>query len=162
MFHLRLNGIPLTRPAQSSSLIFSPLSVRIPRGKGGESGRREQLGTSRPYVRLLLQSSDSLMLRSEREALRWVQKHIAAFGGDPTKVTLFVTSLPSYLLIRAAHHSRLSNPDGDKAPAVSASVVKLSLTMAIARGSSVARLCSPVRPKQRWTPRVVSNTTTGS
>ena len=24
----------------------------------------------------------------EREALRWVQKHISAFGGDPSKVTM--------------------------------------------------------------------------
>jgi carboxylesterase type B len=25
---------------------------------------------------------------SEREALRWIQKYIGAFGGDPTKVTM--------------------------------------------------------------------------
>lgn len=31
---------------------------------------------------------------SEREALRWVQKYIGAFGGDPTKVTMFVQLLP--------------------------------------------------------------------
>ena len=27
----------------------------------------------------------------EREAVRWVKKHIAAFGGDPEKVTMWVT-----------------------------------------------------------------------
>lgn len=26
----------------------------------------------------------------EREALRWVQKYIGAFGGDPSKVTMYV------------------------------------------------------------------------
>lgn len=30
----------------------------------------------------------------EREALRWVQKYISTFGGDPTKVTMFVRLLP--------------------------------------------------------------------
>ena len=35
------------------------------------------------------------VVQSEREALRWVQRHIAIFGGDPAKVTLFVDSLPS-------------------------------------------------------------------
>ena len=31
--------------------------------------------------------------RLEREGLRWVQKHITAFGGDPTKVTMYVLAL---------------------------------------------------------------------
>lgn len=40
---------------------------------------------------------------SERTALRWVQKYISAFGGDPKKVTMYVILFP---LIRAfAEHS---------------------------------------------------------
>ena len=30
---------------------------------------------------------------AERETFRWVQKHISAFGGDPTKVTMYALSL---------------------------------------------------------------------
>ena len=28
----------------------------------------------------------------EREGLRWIQKHIGAFGGDPNKVTMYVVA----------------------------------------------------------------------
>ena len=31
-----------------------------------------------------------LILYLEREALRWVQRYIGNFGGDPTKVTMYV------------------------------------------------------------------------
>lgn len=32
----------------------------------------------------------------EREALRWVQKYVGAFGGDPTKVTMCVLLIRSF------------------------------------------------------------------
>jgi len=31
----------------------------------------------------------------EREALRWVQKYIGKFGGDTSKVTMYVCALPT-------------------------------------------------------------------
>lgn len=31
---------------------------------------------------------DLILVFAERLALRWVQKHITAFGGDPEKVTM--------------------------------------------------------------------------
>ena len=33
----------------------------------------------------------NLGLQDQRQALRWVQEHVAKFGGDPTKVTMYVS-----------------------------------------------------------------------
>jgi hypothetical protein len=33
-------------------------------------------------------------LLTERQAMRWVQKYISAFGGDPTKVTMYACLSP--------------------------------------------------------------------
>jgi hypothetical protein len=46
-------------------------------------------------------------LNAERLALRWVQKYIGAFGGDPTKVTMYVLAL-FYIFYGSCVKSRTS------------------------------------------------------
>ena len=45
----------------------------------------------------------------ERQALRWVQKYVSAFNGDPTKVTMYVSSFLGQV---DTFHSRLPYVDG--------------------------------------------------
>ena len=45
------------------------------------------------------------MSLTEREALRWIQKYIAAFGGDPEKV-MMCAAFPFLLLRTIAHRGR--------------------------------------------------------
>ena len=41
-------------------------------------------------MRTILAAHDIVSdFHTERQALRWVQKYISAFGGDPTKVTMY-------------------------------------------------------------------------
>lgn len=37
---------------------------------------------------IFLHSCTALKERLERQAMRWVQRYISQFGGDPTKVTM--------------------------------------------------------------------------
>lgn len=50
----------------------------------------------------------NLMLKDQRVAMQWVQRYIANFGGDPTKVTIFGESAGS---ISIAIHMLLNNGD---------------------------------------------------
>ncbi|KIK61900.1 hypothetical protein GYMLUDRAFT_243066 [Collybiopsis luxurians FD-317 M1] len=50
-------------------------------------------------------------LRIEREALRWVQKYIKAFGGDPTKVTIWGESAGSFS-VASQMLANGGNPEG--------------------------------------------------
>ena len=50
---------------------------------------------------------DEPIVYIERQAFRWVQKYISAFGGDPSKVTMYVLNARSSLSL--SHLSTFSN-----------------------------------------------------
>ena len=50
---------------------------------------------------------DEPIVYIERQAFIWVQKHIPAFGGDPSKVTMYVLITHSSLSL--PHLSTLAN-----------------------------------------------------
>lgn len=61
-----------------------------------------------------------MIISSERLAFSWIQKHISAFGGDPTKVTMYGAIIPTFLysLLTFAAESRW----GESAGAISAAL----------------------------------------
>lgn len=65
-------------------------SSRIPRRRRGSAGRSHELGIARscalPNLMQVDRADGSILI--ERLGMRWVQKYISAFGGDPSKVTM--------------------------------------------------------------------------
>ena len=61
--------------------------------------------------------------RTERQAFRWVQKYIGAFGGDSSKVTMYVSFLMSNRTIR---HSHRIGSWGESSGAISAGLQLLA------------------------------------
>ena len=67
-----------------------------------------------------LMDTISLLILTERETFRWVQKYISAFGGDPRKVTMYDFSLPALYVIYVVSDSHLRLTSwGESAGAIS-------------------------------------------
>jgi acetylcholinesterase len=87
----RLNGqsrlsrsFQTTHPLRDEAFGFLPGKEAKAAGLGNIGLRdRESAVVVRVFYNLIL---------LEQFALRWVQKHISAFGGDPTKVITYVTN----------------------------------------------------------------------
>ncbi|KAJ7609564.1 Alpha/Beta hydrolase protein [Mycena polygramma] len=75
----RYDGVPIVQRsiAMDQSIIYISINYRVSAFGflGGKEVRDAGVG--------------NLGLHDQREALRWVQKYIPAFGGDPTKVTIW-------------------------------------------------------------------------
>jgi hypothetical protein len=94
-------------------------------------------------------------LTTERQAMRWVQKYISAFGGDPTKVTMYAcfSSHKNYTNIASA---------GVKAPAHGPLGFTWSPTGGIPRDFSAVHSCKVDHRFQSVTSLMVKDTTTFS
>lgn len=70
-------GLIVGSKAKGTPVIYAAMNYRL--GFLGWSAFKSHGSTARPNVGLL----------DQRLALEWIQKHIAAFGGDPENVTIF-------------------------------------------------------------------------
>ena len=75
-----------------------------------------------PYSPFHGSNFTQLLPLTERLALKWIQKYVGAFGGDPTKVTLYVIRS---LIIDRFHSQRLINRWGESAGAISVAMQML-------------------------------------
>jgi len=97
-------------------------------------------------------------LRSaERQAFRWVQKYIGAFGGDPTQVTMYVRSHRGQQKLTVLSRTSIAGVNLQE-PFLSPST--WSPMGATLRGSFAVRSWSPDPPSQSETLRMGRNITT--
>ncbi len=90
------DGIVQRSVAMGQPVIFAAMNYRLHAFGflGGKEVKEAGVGNLGLHDRTLSvpphrsQYSSSLNDHTEREGLRWIHKHIAAFGGDPDRVTM--------------------------------------------------------------------------
>ncbi|KAJ7786713.1 Alpha/Beta hydrolase protein [Mycena olivaceomarginata] len=100
------DGVPIVQRSidMGEPVIYVSLNYRVFRIFGQQRVRAAGVG--------------NLGLQDQRQAFRWVQKYIGAFGGDPTKVTICMSETCSsagvnLLAISAALHMVANNGDNE-------------------------------------------------